>query len=157
MTVSPKALAAYEEWTAREQVERSTMVVSAFGIEWEFPAAMPARLWLWAQTRGDGPLFDRLTRSDADDLAVMCVPDDTLDDWLTLPGLSRDDYHDAVIRVVIAYLFPKAEPRPEKEAGTEGSTSPTSSSNTSDSSTPTSPANTPPDTPEDSGTDSTPD
>lgn len=152
--VSPKALAAYRAWREAEEAQQATTVIDAFGVGWAFPAAMPARLWLWATSRPGNKLLADLTFADVDDLAGMVVPDEIRDDWLSLPGLSRDDYHAAVVKVVVSYLFPEAG---AASGGAAESTSQTSSSETSGSSTPTSPANTPTDIPEDSGPNSKPD
>lgn len=151
---TPKAIAAYKAWREAEESQSATILVEEFGVGWDFPAAMPARLWLWCTSRDSTNVLEGLTLGDVDELAEMAVPASVRDEWLSLPGLSRDEYHSAVVRAVVRYLYPDRDRKPSGEAAE--STSQTSSSETSGSSTPTSPANTLTDTPEDSGPSSKP-
>ena len=154
--VSPKNRAACKKWIAERRAERSTIVVSAFGAQWELSEGMPARLRFWVQSRPDPehPFAD-LTLGQIDELAQMVIPEEMHADWLTLAGLEIDDFRAAVVDVVVRYLYPAK--KANNSGGAAESTSQTSSSETSGSSTPTSPANTPTDTPEDSGPSSKPD
>lgn len=123
-------------WLAENQ--SAPKVHEAFGVDWELPAQMPARLWFWyrstfeAHKRGLGQAtFTEL------DQAVELVPGlEVLVQEATDAGVSRDSIYAEVARVLVGYLFPQL--LSDQDDGDEGkgrrSTSTASSGRTSASS-----------------------
>lgn len=129
--------AAFKAWRAEQKAE--TAMMPAFGSEWEFPARMPAALWLWIQEhRAAGRRLDVMTDADIWDLLHIAVPDEVLAEWRKLP-LSTQEMAEAVVDIVQRYTQGSGEaPAPE----TGPTEQPSTSSPTGSSSKPTSPEST---------------
>lgn len=132
--------AAFRSWRAEQK--GGTYPFPAFGSEWEVPARMPARLWLWVvsmKAAGRGP--DEMNEDDALDLLRVAIPPDVFAGWGELP-ISVEEMLEAAQGLVQYYMGNEAESPGEPEAVATTPPPPNPSSSIGDLSKQTSPAST---------------
>lgn len=127
MTTDVDRLAAFKAWRADQQAPASKLI-SAFGSDWEFPAEMPAPLWLYIQERkAEGRGRDDMSDADMWELIHVGVPSDVLDEWRQLP-VSVQDMATAVLSAVNSYYRRSADPEAPTPATGTGSAPTTNAS-----------------------------
>lgn len=131
--------AAFAAWRAEQK--GGTIPFPAFGSDWDVPARMPARLWLWIvemKAAGRGP--DTMSEEDGLELLRTALPPEILAGWRKLP-IDIEEMMTATQRLVEQYMA--GEP-PGEPVAVEPTTvpPPSPSSNIGDLSRQTSPAST---------------
>lgn len=120
-------------WLAENQP--TPKVHEAFGVGWELPAQMPARLWFWYRSEFEAKKRNLSSATFAElDQVVELVPGlELLVQDSTEAGADRDAIYREVVAVLVGYLFPDLEPSGDEGKGRR-STSTGSSASTSGSS-----------------------